>query len=150
MLKVVNKHSHKPNQKQKDYYIGRGSLLGNPFTHLPLEKSKALYQVADRDEAIRKYEIYLCNKITVAGDRAIRMEFKKIIDMMKSSDVNLVCFCAPKRCHGDVIKEIIEDMLADTDMEDDFFDNHFGFVIDSFIIKYMKKHNIYDEVKGLV
>jgi len=31
--------------------------------------------------------------------------------MAKTGDVNLVCFCKPKACHGDIIKKLIEEKL---------------------------------------
>ena len=31
--------------------------------------------------------------------------------MVLSGDVNLVCFCKPKSCHGDIIKMIIENKI---------------------------------------
>jgi tryptophan synthase alpha subunit len=35
-------------------------------------------------------------------------ELQRIKNLAEKQDVNLVCFCAPKSCHGDIIKEIIE------------------------------------------
>ena len=29
--------------------------------------------------------------------------------MLKINNLNLGCFCAPKRCHGDAIKELLDD-----------------------------------------
>lgn len=41
-----------------DVYIGRGSEFGNPYTHLPLSKTKANIKVKSRQEAI---DIYIKN-----------------------------------------------------------------------------------------
>jgi len=42
----------------------------------------------------------------------IKKKDKKICDELNRiynlKEVNLVCFCKPKSCHGDIIKEIIE------------------------------------------
>lgn len=104
-INVVNVHQHKPTLN--DVYIGRGSALGNPFTHLPLEKSKAVVQVATRDEAVKSYKNWIRNQI-IDGDKAIVGELNKIKLMAENREcINLVCYCKPKSCHGDVIKEII-------------------------------------------
>ena len=38
MITVKNKYTSKP--EKNDVYIGRGSPLGNPFTHMDLGKNK--------------------------------------------------------------------------------------------------------------
>ena len=40
------------------YYCGRGSALGNPYTHINDKKTKALYICKSRDEAIESYRHY--------------------------------------------------------------------------------------------
>ncbi len=47
----------------------------------------------------------------------IYLPLLRIKKLSQKHDVYLVCFCAPKSCHGDVIKEIIE---KDIDLEVDF------------------------------
>ena len=37
-------------------YIGRGSIYGNPFTHLPVGSTKASVQVGSIDEAVDSFE----------------------------------------------------------------------------------------------
>jgi hypothetical protein len=49
MIKVVNKYSHIPTSN--DIYIGRGSILGNPYTHLPIKNTKAFIQYKTREES---------------------------------------------------------------------------------------------------
>ena len=93
MIKIVNKRWFKGN----GIYIGRPSPLGNPFV---------LGRDGNRDEVIEKYNIYLRKKLK--EDEKVRTEFDRIKELSKKGDVFLVCWCAPKRCHGDVIKGIIE------------------------------------------
>jgi hypothetical protein len=105
-IKIVNKKFHTP--EASDVYIGRGSALGNPFTHIPVQKTKALYQCKTRDEAVEKYGDWIREKIK-SGDKEVieaLNNIKSVLDKYKS--VNLVCYCAPQRCHGEIIKEIIE------------------------------------------
>jgi len=93
-------------------YIGRGSALGNPFTHLPLHKTKALVQVANVDEAICYCERW------ARGDRSwdsliipkIRRRFLEAIKRLNDDDI-LGCYCVPYHaCHGDVIVKLYYEM----------------------------------------
>ena len=106
MITVVNKYKHTPTES--DVYIGRGSVLGNPFTSRS-GKTKAKFVCDSREEAIESFRSYLMDNIKKPE---IRNELNRIYRMAKDGNVNLVCFCKPKACHGDVIKELIESKLA--------------------------------------
>lgn len=94
MPKVYNKH-HK-NAPASAVYIGRGSMWGNPVSHR--QGTKATIIVATREEAVAKFESLLDDE-----DRAlIRQELK---------GKDLVCFCAPLACHGDVLLRIANEDL---------------------------------------
>ncbi|MDO9416977.1 DUF4326 domain-containing protein [Pararhizobium sp.] len=74
--KVYNKHNR--NVPADAVYIGRGSPYGNPFvigTH------------GDRDEVCYRFEREILPTLNIEPLRG----------------KSLVCFCAPKRCHGDAI-----------------------------------------------
>lgn len=107
-ISVVNKRKHVP--ARNDFYIGRGSALGNPFTHRELEDTIAQYHCETREEAISSYEKYVKDKIN-QRDLRICDELNRIFIAAKKGDVNLVCYCKPKSCHGDIIKRIIEEKL---------------------------------------
>ena len=94
MTKVVNLKKEK-----YDVYIGRSSIFGNPYTHLPIEKTKAGVQVKNRNEAIEKYREYFYDRIE--NDQ----EF--LDEVLRLKDKVLACYCAPKACHGDVIAEFL-------------------------------------------
>lgn len=85
--KVLNKYKDKiPNGEygqRYSVYIGRGSKWGNPFV---------IGKDGTRDEVCDKYEqMVLSNPNFVAE---VKLELR---------NKNLVCFCAPKRCHGDLL-----------------------------------------------
>lgn len=93
-----------------NYPAYRGSILGNPYTHIKDKQTKALFIVKTRDEAIDCYESYF--------DRMYKgnAPFKYIIDEMyekykNGEDIYLECYCKPERCHCDVIKEKLEKRL---------------------------------------
>ena len=93
-----------------NFYIGRGSVLGNPYTHIKDRKTKAIYEVKDRDEAIDRYSDYF--DLMYGSNIAYTKAIDEIYDIYKSgNDVYLGCFCKPLRCHGDIIKEKLEKRL---------------------------------------
>ena len=79
------------NGARYDVYIGRGSIWGNPFTHLPLVKTQAKYQVATRQAAIECYEDWLLQQPELLGQ------------IYKLKGLTLGCYCRPFPCHGDVL-----------------------------------------------
>jgi hypothetical protein len=98
---VVNKRSpgFKPNANQR--YIGRGSPWGNPFTHLPLGRTKAQFQVATEEESMVRYETWVREKL--AEDPQLRRKLL-VLDGHEP-----VCYCNPRPCHGDILIKLIEE-----------------------------------------
>ena len=88
MCTVVNKH-----YDEYDVYIGRGSPLGNPF---PIDESKG----HTRKTVIAMYKIHLWEKMK---DGTITLDYLRSLDGKR-----LGCYCAPKACHGDIIKLAVE------------------------------------------
>ena len=108
-INVVSKHFHIPTIY--DVYIGRGSPLGNPYSHMI--GTKAEFIVATREIAIEKYKDWLVEKINKKDKRVI-LAIKEILQRLKEyNQVYLVCYCKQIHvdipCHGDVIKKFIED-----------------------------------------
>lgn len=84
MPKVHNKY-HKTAGPDA-VYIGRGSPYGNPFV---------IGKHGDRDAVCDQYEAMLLGNPQLLA---------KIKTELKGKDT--VCFCAPKRCHGDLLLRI--------------------------------------------
>jgi hypothetical protein len=80
-MKVLNKRV-----SQDGVYIGRPSKFGNPFV---------LGRDGDRATVIARYETWLRSQpvLIEAAKRELRGK-------------NLVCWCAPLACHGDVLMRI--------------------------------------------
>jgi len=75
-----------------DIYIGRPSIWGNPFSHLP--NTLAEFRVKDRDEAISKYREYLLSN-------------KELMNKLwQLKNKILGCWCKPLSCHGDILAEL--------------------------------------------
>jgi hypothetical protein len=56
-MRIFNRHHR--DAPPDAVWVGRGSALGNPFTHLRGRTTRADYQVATRDEAIEAYRRWL-------------------------------------------------------------------------------------------
>lgn len=80
---VFNKYRSPPSDA---VYIGRGSPWGNPFV---------LGKDGDRDE--------VCDKYAAMVEDSPSMQ-QKIREHLRGKD--LVCFCSPKRCHGDYLLKV--------------------------------------------
>lgn len=78
--KVHNKH--KNTAPVDAVYIGRGSKWGNPFV---IDKD------GSRSDVIAKYEEYILGKPELLAQ----------LHELKGKD--LVCYCAPQACHGDIL-----------------------------------------------
>jgi hypothetical protein len=94
MITVVNKRWTVSNGE----YIGRPSPLGNPFIIGP---------DGDRDEVIAKYRRWLWLQMD-APDSPALAELNRLTDLHDTGEpLVLVCWCAPKPCHGDVLSNAI-------------------------------------------
>jgi hypothetical protein len=89
--KVVNRH----HGDSYDVYIGRGSVWGNPYTHL--DSTQALYKVDSREQAIEEYFGY------IFAQRNLLSRLSELKGKV------LGCYCHPKSCHGHILAQ-----LADT------------------------------------
>ena len=96
-MTVVNKRTHV--KTDNDVYIGRGSIWGNPYI---IGKTYEGH-VGTRENVIALYRIYIKGEIS----RSMEMKDK----LMELDGKNLVCYCSPKACHGDVLEELIEEAL---------------------------------------
>jgi len=96
-------------------YVGRGSPLGNPYTSR--KNSKANFQVPDKETAISKYKEYLLEEISKENVKILK-EIHKIENKIRKGNVNLICYCYPKKCHAEVIREVILKRTNKKDLHD--------------------------------
>ena len=87
-------------------YIGRPSPLGNPFSHL--ENTLAKFKVSSRKEAVSSYEEWIISKLYEHDSNNPQLiAFKKLQQTMQP--FNLICWCAPSSCHGDILKKLLDE-----------------------------------------
>lgn len=110
-MKVVNIKEARASRsygQRSVVYIGRGSAFGNPFTHLPLGRTKALVQVNTLDDAVDFF--YRWAKGEASWDDVIpaasRTRLLAAIDELQGDEL-LGCYCAEgAKCHGQMIARL--------------------------------------------
>ena len=94
-------------------YIGRPSILGNPFTHLKTD-TLAQFKVDTVEDAINEYRSYFYIRLNT--DPAFRNEVARLVRVYQIRGVlYLSCWCKdelkPSKkdhgCHCDVVREFI-------------------------------------------
>jgi DNA polymerase elongation subunit (family B)/uncharacterized phage-like protein YoqJ len=96
---VENKKSLSGLLGYSDVYIGRPSLLGNPF---PIGNE------SERLEVIRKFEEY------AISNQSVLDEITKLGERLKTGEkLRLICFCSPKPCHGNIIIKLVRKYLGE-------------------------------------
>jgi len=102
MISVINL---KDRRNHNAVYIGRdmpgrpGSPLGNPY--------KLRFE-CDREKILARYEYWLREQMK--SDTPARREIERLANY--AEDLVLACWCAPKLCHGNVVKKVIEERIA--------------------------------------
>lgn len=105
MIHIINKKFYKGPCE----YIGRPSILGNPYTHKA--NTIAKFKVETIDEAVSLYNDWIFDNL---GDEAIANELNRLADIAEKGDLILGCWCVPfNDCHGFIIKYLIELILED-------------------------------------
>lgn len=78
-----------------DVYIGRPSIWGNQWTHVP--SAMARYRVSTRAEAIARYREWILTQPVL------------LAQLYKLKGKRLGCWCKPHHaCHGDVLAELAD------------------------------------------
>lgn len=99
MPRVWNKRD--PGVPANAIYVGRPTKWGNPYSHQ--ERSAASILVRTRAEAVERYRAWLlsCPELLAEARRVLRGH-------------DLVCWCAPKACHADVLLELVNAETPET------------------------------------
>lgn len=99
---VVNRH-----HKKKGEYIGRGTPLGNQWSHR--DGTPEGFKVKTRHEAIEVYRGWLKSQI-IKRNPEVCTELFRLYQLGQQGPINLQCSCKPAACHGDVIAEVLNQM----------------------------------------
>lgn len=103
-IEVVNMK----NYKGEGIYIGRPSVLGNPYSHLKVSIAK--FKCDTREESIEKYKIFLREEYMKGG--AVKKELDRLVLLAKRGELVLICWCKPLPCHGEFIRSAIMQLAS--------------------------------------
>ena len=112
-IRVTSKSLH----KGRGTYIGRASdpkfaVFGNPYSHK--DGTLAQFKVDTLEESVLKYRRYMYDRYLT--DEYFRLAINSLVRMyLAGEEIILVCWCKTKEnpdalCHGDVIKEFVEQL----------------------------------------
>ncbi len=100
MIEVKNMRVEKPSNPW-DIKVDRTSPLGNPFI---------MHTESERDSVCNQYEKWLSDMIA-SKNNIVCSEMNRLYKIYKQFNrLNLYCWCAPKRCHAETIKRLIEEV----------------------------------------
>lgn len=109
--------------------LGRSSkkffILSNIYTHLPLEKTKAKYQVDSVEDAIFYYKIHLHSKLFYYREKSYQNSIDFLVQQFlkldsEGKDMYLSCWCKDDLkpnskdhgCHCDIVRDILLKKVA--------------------------------------
>lgn len=95
-------------------YIGRAmprdglkaSPLGNPYRIRP-----GYDIVNDPDRKLDAYRAWL-EELLANAQSPQSKEIARLVELAKQGPIALECWCAPNRCHGDIVREIVLQRLT--------------------------------------
>ena len=102
MIRIINLRNYKLNDNEILIKVDRSNkVLGNKFI---------MYHETDRDIVCNKYEDWFNTQINNKNQLVLN-ELRKIYRLAKKYDIALGCWCYPKRCHSETIKNFIDSYL---------------------------------------
>ena len=102
-MKILIGHVGEDHAGYHNIRIDQRSILGNPHATSKMNKTQ-------RDLACDRYDVIF--DIKVHKDGPFRNEILKLIELARTgNNINLQCWCEPKRCHGETIKRYIENNM---------------------------------------
>lgn len=101
MIRIVNLKNYKLEEGEVLFKVDRSTVLGNPFF---------MKDESCRDEVCDKYEIYFYQQIELENVRFVQ-KLDKLYNLAQTQNIVLACWCFPKKCHAETIKEYIERKL---------------------------------------
>ena len=100
-ITIHNMHKEKPHSYNVwDVRVDRHSLLGNPYS---------MKDESDRDRVCDQYQEYFDNKVARANDNPGFMNELRMLEdiFLQNGRLDLFCWCAPKRCHAETIRDYL-------------------------------------------
>ena len=99
-IRIDNIRTYKPGSNEINFQVDRSTPLGNPYY---------MNDESERNNVCDKYAAYLATSYNSKAD--IAKEINRIMDARTRSNVVLLCWCYPKRCHAEEIIKLIKEKL---------------------------------------
>jgi hypothetical protein len=119
MINIVRVYNKQVPGTHREYAgrSGKGvvSVLGNPAYQGTRDENC--------EEFVKYFELMMCETNTSAKAIAIRKRINELVEIAKTQDIELACFCqspkdvVKKRCHTETIKAYIEQQLEKSKMK---------------------------------
>lgn len=103
-IDVVNRREGQVDRPGTTVYVGRPTPLGNPF---------AIGIDGTREEVVEEYAEWLNVQLQDPEPNEQQAMFSKLIQKARlHGRLHLQCWCAPKKCHAEVIRDALYDVLG--------------------------------------
>ena len=102
MIRIINQHGYEHKINEIIIKVDRGTVLGCPYT---LENH---YDDSERERVVQLYKDYFYKRVNDKHDLEFQEELLILKKMNEKYDIALACWCYPKICHAEVIKEYLE------------------------------------------
>lgn len=100
-IQIMNLRDSQPSEPW-DFRVDRGSSLGNPFP---------LHLHPDRESCIKAYYDHFIRTIIKKPDMISEIE-QMLSAHQEHGIVRLYCWCVPKKCHAEIIREYLINCLV--------------------------------------
>jgi len=98
IIEIMNLRNEKPS-KLYDFRIDRSSPVGNKFL---------MINEGERNKVCNQYQADFFERITHNHNKKFNEYLKNMSDcLMYYGKLRLFCWCAPKRCHGETIRNYL-------------------------------------------
>lgn len=117
-IEIKNLRNEKPCQPWQ-VRVDRASVLGNPFV---------MHTESERAEVCRKYKQHF--RLSLIKNQTFINEVTRLMGIYNHyGKLELFCWCAPKQCHAETIKECIETAITSFRDENYFLSNMYPCII---------------------
>jgi hypothetical protein len=108
---VCNVHGWRGFIEAGGVYVGRANRAYG-FAQSKLANRFIVDKHGDRARVVELYKIWLWKQYNTAGSDVYKSIHHLEQQLRRGEDVTLGCWCAPKACHADVIKALLEYLLT--------------------------------------
>lgn len=88
------------------FRVDRSTPLGNPFE---------MRGECERESTVAQYRFYFLARVQSKNDRLFNEYLNTLLAAYSKADIALECWCAPKRCHAEVIAKYLHEKIQENE-----------------------------------